>query len=411
MDFFNKKGGEYCCEDVKLAEIAMDVGTPCYVYSAETLRRHLTALKEAFSRYPTHLCFAVKSNCNLSILREIFSHDFGADLVSVGELEKALKAGVDTSKVVFSGVGKQRHEVRRALEVGILGFNVESSFELKMIQEVAENLNLVAPVNLRINPNIEAPTNPKIATGMYSSKFGIPESEALQLASDIKLLSHVELVGVACHIGSQMTDLEPLKEAAQRATEFAMKLIENGHSLRVIDMGGGLGIRYGSEEPPPLKEYADILIDEVEKTGLTLVIEPGRVIMGNVGVLLCSTIGVKSTPEKNFLVVDGAMNDLIRPSMYSSYHNILPVCAGDGEELFDVVGPICESSDFFGKDRKLPRLSEGDLIFVKSSGAYGSVMTSNYNSRARPAEVLVDGSEWKVIRRREEMSALWELEE
>ena len=412
MDYFEHKNGAAHCEGVSLEKIAKEVMTPTYVYSKKTLKRHLEQFKQAFQDYPTLACFAVKANSNLSLLSEVFSQGFGADLVSIGELEKSLKAGVSPESVVFSGVGKERHEIKRALEASILAFNVESHFELAMIQEVASSMDKVATVNLRINPNIKAETNPKIATGMYSSKFGIPEGEANEMAAKILEMSHVRLIGIACHIGSQMTDLGPLREAAKRTADFAKNLMAKGHKLEVLDMGGGLGIRYEAEEPPSLAAYAATLIEEVKSTGLKLIVEPGRVIMGNVGVLLCRTIGVKSTPEKNFLVVDGAMNDLIRPSMYSSFHHILPVCAsGKEEKLYDVVGPICESGDFLGKDRSLPSMGEGDYIMVKGAGAYGAVMASNYNSRLRVCEVLVDGDSYKVVRKRESLQALWELEE
>lgn len=413
MDFFEYREGEGFCEDVSLRAIKDQVGTPTYVYSYKTLSRHLEEVKKAFQSYPTLPCFAVKANSNISILREIFNHGYGADLVSLGELKRSSLAGVKPQEIVFSGVGKQRHEIKAALEHGILAFNVESPFELQMIQEVARELDQMASINLRVNPNIDAATNPKITTGMYTSKFGIPEDEALRLAEDVKNLSHVKLIGVACHIGSQITNLEPLGEAAKRMTDLALRLLDAGHRLEVIDMGGGLGIRYDQENPPSLEAYALTLINEVKRSNLRLVIEPGRVLAGNIGVLLTEVVGTKTTPEKTFVIVDAAMNDLLRPSMYDSYHDILPQKEPQpgGKQLkVDIVGPICESGDFLGKDRLLPSLDQGDLVFVRGVGAYGATMASNYNSRARPAEVLVKDSELKVIRKRESLDDIWRLE-
>ena len=412
MDYFVERDGDTYCEGVSLAELGKTYGTPLYVYSKKTLERHLAEFQKAFAGYPTVPCFAVKANSNLSILKEIFGSGFGADLVSVGELRRSIKAGVDPSKIVFSGVGKRVDEMRAGLEAGILAFNVESWFEMETLAEVADSMGVVAPVNIRVNPNIVAETNPKIATGMYTSKFGVPENEAYQLCEKIRGTPSLELVGLACHIGSQITDLKPLEEAGKRMTSFAMRLMKQGHNLKLLDMGGGLGIRYKGEKPPELYEYAKVLIDQVKVSGLTLLVEPGRVLVGNIGVLLTSVMGVKTTPEKKFIVVDAAMNDLLRPSMYDSFHDILATKGGDPSfGPVDFVGPICESGDFIGKDRMVVPVESGDFVYARGCGAYGATMVSNYNSRPRLAEVMVDGDKHRLIRRREPLENLWRFEE
>ncbi len=412
MDHFAYQNQQAYCEDVALKEIAAAVGTPCFVYSAATLRQHVKRIQTAFSSYPTMPCYAVKANSNLSILREIFALGFGADIVSLGELERSLKAGVQADKIVYSGVGKRRDEIEAALRCGIYSFNVESYSELDAIAEVAVSLGRKARVSLRVNPNIDAKTNPKITTGLFSTKFGVIEAEALAMADRIRELPSLQLVGVGCHIGSQIVEVKPMAEAARRLAQFALGLQERGHRLEFIDMGGGLGIRYRNEDPPAPEAYAEALLQEIKPTGLRLLIEPGRVVVGNIGVLLCQVITTKKTPEKSFLIVDGAMNDLIRPSMYDSYHEIRTVDFEDTHtEIMDVVGPICETGDYFGKDRALPKgLKAGDLIYLRSAGAYGSSMASNYNSRPRAPEVLVDGKAFRVVRRRESLDDLWRLE-
>ena len=411
MDHFTFKGSKAYCEDVSVEDIAREVGTPTYVYSKSTLVRHLGAIKDAFSSYPTLPCFAVKANSNINMLKEIFSHGFGGDLVSLGELKRAEMAGVDPKKVVFSGVGKRPDEIAAAMEFGILSFNVESEFELHMIRDIAKQKGLQAPICLRINPNIDAKTNPKITTGMFSTKFGIVEDEAYNLAEMIKNDPNLQLIGLACHIGSQITDLKPLEEAALRMSDMCLRLKERGHQLKVLNMGGGLGIRYKDEIPPEPSAYGATLISAVKKTGLQLIIEPGRVLMGNVGVLLCQVVGMKKTPSKTFVVVDGAMNDLIRPSMYDSFHEIVLSDRDGGETgVVDVVGPICESGDYFAKDREMVVPKQGELLMVRGCGAYASTMASNYNSRPRAAEVLVDGTEYREIKRRETMDQLWQGE-
>ena len=411
MDFFSMREQQTYCENVPLADIAQAVGTPSYVYSRASIRNQCQRLTAAFAAYPTLACFAVKANSNISILREIFLAGFGADIVSIGELQRSLKAEVDPRRVVYSGVGKRDDEIAAALNIGILSFNIESEAEVERIARLAVRQGLVAPVSLRVNPNIDAKTNPKISTGLFSTKFGLVESVARELAARIQTLPSLQLIGVGCHIGSQIVELNPLVEAGQRLVNFAIELKQLGHKLKFIDLGGGLGIRYQEEVPPPLEEYAAALIHTVRATGLQLLIEPGRVLMGDAGILLSSVLATKKSPEKNFLIVDAAMNDLIRPAMYDSFHEILPVKSSEGPWVkMDIVGPICETSDYFGLDRQMPQCEAGDLVYVRSAGAYGSAMASNYNSRPRAAEVLVDGTTFRIIRQRESLEDLWRLE-
>lgn len=413
MDHFHYKDGIAYCEDIPLREIAKSVGTPVYVYSQATLRRHCEALNEAFAAYPTQPCYAVKANSNLSVLREIFGLGFGADVVSIGELERALLAGCNPQKIVYSGVGKRRDEIRRAIEVGILSFNLESDFELQHVSEEAAKLGKLAQICIRINPNIDAKTHPKIATGLYTTKFGMSEAAARQLIAKIKTDANVKLVGLACHIGSQIIDIEPLRQAAERMRDLAQEVAQAGYPLEFVNMGGGLGIRYNDETPPTLEIYASTLIEAIKRTGLRLVIEPGRVIMGNVGVIVTQCIGTKTNPEKSFAIIDAAMNDLLRPSIYGSFHDILPeraVSPATPTRLTDFVGPVCETGDFIGRDRMAAPVKEGDLLIVRSCGAYGSSMASNYNSRTRSPEVLVSGNAWRVVRERERLPHLWATE-
>lgn len=412
MDHFVYRDREAFCEAVPLKAIAAKVGTPCYVYSRSTLLAHIDRLKRAFSGHPSLLCYAVKANSSGGILREIFAQGLGADIVSGGELVRSLRAGAPASSIVYSGVGKRVDEIELALKEGIYSFNVESSAELDLIEAVAERMGKDAPVSLRINPNIDVKTNPKIATGLFSTKFGLVEDEAWAMARKVKESRRLRLRGVGCHIGSQILDLKPMREAAERVALFARRLQEDGQKLEFIDMGGGLGIRYRDEEPPVPELYAETLIGAVKHLGLRLLIEPGRVVVGNTGILLCSVLATKKTPQKSFVIVDGAMNDLIRPSMYDAFHEILPVGSRERTtETMDVVGPICETGDYFGKDRQLPRMETGELVYLRSTGAYGAAMASNYNSRPRAPEVLVDGDEFRVIRRRESMDDLWRLED
>lgn len=411
MDHFNYNENEMYCEGVRFDDLIAEVGTPAYVYSKATLKRHCLRITEAFSKYPTTACFAVKANSNLSILSDIFSYGLGADLVSLGELKRAQLAGADPQKIVFSGVGKKPEEIKAALQAGILSFNVESDYELKLISKIANEENKVADICLRINPNINAKTHPKIATGLYSTKFGLTEEATESLLEIVKTDRNINLVGLACHIGSQITDLTPLRDAARRMSEICLRVMEKGHKLTFVNMGGGLGIRYRNESPPDLQDYADTIIEEIKPTGLNLVIEPGRVIAGNMGVLVTKVLGVKKTPEKYFVIVDAAMNDLSRPSVYDAYHEILPVHKRQSESInCDVVGPICETGDYLGKDRQMNLPNQNDLMVIRSCGAYGATMSSNYNSRPRSVEVLVDGKNFRIIRQREKLESLWQSE-
>ncbi len=409
MDYFQNRDGQVYCEGVGLDRLAHQCGTPLYVYSRATLARHCQELVKSFAGYPTLACYAVKANSNLSVLREIFSHGLGADLVSIGELERSLAAGVAPDRIVFSGVGKRDEEIERALQVGILSFNVESGYELQAIARIAKRLGKVAPVTLRVNPNVDAKTIEKINTGLYTTKFGLPEAEVMQLAAGMRGDASLSLVGVGCHIGSQILDLEPMAAAARRMVAIAGQMQQAGAKLKYLNMGGGLGIRYANESPPVLADYAKTLVSAIKPTGLDLIIEPGRVLVGNVGVLLSRVVGVKSTPAKHFVVLDAAMNDLIRPSLYDAYHAIEPVQsvpAGRREALVDFVGPVCETGDFLGKDRRVPLPEAGELYFIRGAGAYAASMASQYNTRPRAAEVMVDGERYRIVKPRESLAAL-----
>lgn len=410
MDFFNYRNSELFCEDLQLAALAEKYGTPSYIYSNATLLRHCRRLIKAFENYPTTACFAVKSNSNHTILKTIFSEGLGADLVSAGELDRSLRAGVTRNKIVFSGVGKLDSEIILGLESDILSFNVESDFELRSIERLAKARRKTARISLRINPNIDAKTNEKIATGLYSTKFGIPETELAAHLQIIKESKHLNLVGVACHIGSQITDLAPLREAAFRMASIAKDVMAAGFPLEMIDMGGGVGIKYSAEtQPVELEDYAAALIEAMKPTGLHLVIEPGRVLVGNIGVLLTRVIGVKKTPEKNFVILDAAMNDLMRPTLYGSFHDIIPVIESskNSATICDFVGPICETGDFLGKDRLCPVPEAGDLFAIRGCGAYAAIMANTYNSRAIAPEILVIGPNEKVVKRRQTPEEIW----
>jgi diaminopimelate decarboxylase len=408
MDHFQYRDGRAYCEEVPLATLAKEVGTPAYVYARATLKRHCREFRRAFAGHPTLPCFAVKANSNLSVLRDIFAEGFGADLVSVGELERALAAGARPGEIVFSGVGKRADEVERALRVGILSFNVESPAELDLIATLAGSAGVTAPVALRLNPDIDAKTNEKIATGLYTTKFGLPEAELPALAARIAQDKRLALVGLACHIGSQILDLSPLARAATRLWEQAQALRAAGHKLTFVNMGGGLGIRYRDETPPALADYAKALLGAVAPTGLRLLLEPGRVVAGNAGILLSRVLLVKRTPARTFVILDAAMNDLIRPSLYEAWHAIEPESTGGegAEAVCDFVGPVCETGDYLGKERRVRTPKAGDLFMIRGCGAYGASMASQYNSRPRSPEVLVDGARWQIVRPRESLDDL-----
>lgn len=404
MHNFEYRQGELYCEQVPLSQIAKEVGTPCYIYSHATLIRHVRVYDSAFKNIPHIIAFAMKANSNLAILRLMAKEGSGVDIVSGGELFRALKAGVPPSKIVFAGVGKNAEEIRDALKADILMFNVESSAEIHAINDVAASLGKKARVALRINPDIDPKTHPYISTGLKKSKFGIAADRALEEFTLASSLGHIEVVGVHAHIGSQLTEVTPFVESLKKVIKLIETLKGRGINIRYLNIGGGLGITYSDEKPPLPQELADAVSPLVKDLNLTLVMEPGRVIVGNAGILVTKALYEKIGETKRFIIVDAAMNDLIRPSLYSAYHDIRPVFEAllhRPKHAVDVVGPVCESGDFLAKDRTLPEVKPGDLLAVMSAGAYGFVMASNYNSRPRVPEVLVKDGEVHVIRTRE----------
>ena len=406
-DRFTHRNDTLHCEDVPLREIVDAVGTPVYVYSLARLRDAFRGFDQAFAGSRHLVCFSVKANSNLGVLRAFVNEGSGFDIVSGGELFRVLKAGADPRKVVFSGVGKTREEMEYALRSGILMFNVESEQEMEALNEVAGSMGVTAPVSFRINPDVDPQTHPYISTGMKKSKFGIAIDPAAAAYRRAIALPNVEVVGVDCHIGSQLTSTSPFADAAERVRAFIEVLQREGANIRYVDLGGGLGIRYDDEQPPDAGDYAKALMDGVRGLDVTLVLEPGRSMVGNAGVLVTRVLYLKRTEAKNFVVVDGAMNDLIRPSLYGAFQGLRPVDRREAEPMTaDVVGPICESGDFFAQDRLIQTPEPGDLMAVMSAGAYGFTMASNYNTRPRAAEVLVDGKEFAVVRERETLEGL-----
>jgi diaminopimelate decarboxylase len=408
MDHFEYRDNRLYAEDVAVADIAAAVGTPCYIYSRATIERHWHAFDRAFGAHPHLVCYAVKANSNLAVLNVLARLGSGFDIVSVGELERVLVVGGDPGKVVFSGVGKRRDELERALEVGIRCFNVESEAELAMLIQVAVAQGRRAPVSLRVNPDVDADTHPYISTGLKQNKFGIDVARALAVYQRAAASPHLEIVGVDCHIGSQLTRLAPFVDALDRVLALVARLEAQGVRIHHIDVGGGLGIRYRDEEPPLPAEYAVALFARLQGRPYELLLEPGRALVGNAGILVTRVELLKQGVDKNFAVVDAAMNDLLRPALYSAWQAIIPVEAGGTGEpsQYDVVGPVCETGDFLGKDRALS-VAAGDLLAVRSAGAYGFSMSSNYNSRPRAAEVMVDGAQFQVVRRRETVTELY----
>jgi len=394
-----------------LTAIAASYGTPCYVYSRATLERHFRAFDEALSGHHHVICYAVKANSNLAVLSVLARLGSGFDIVSLGELERVLVAGGDPLKIVFSGVGKREDEMRRALQVGIRCFNVEVPGELDRLNHLAGEIGVKAPISLRVNPDVDAGTHPYISTGLRENKFGIAQEEAINEYRRAKAMPHLEVIGIDCHIGSQLTSLAPFEDALDRLLVIIGRLQDEGISLRHIDVGGGLGIRYNDETPPEPAQYAKILTDRLADQPYEIFVEPGRAIVGNAGVLLTRVEYLKSNADKHFAIVDAAMNDLIRPSLYQAYQEIIPVTLPEHPKpcRYDVVGPVCETGDFLGKDRELA-IAPGDLLAVRSAGAYGFCMSSNYNSRPRVAEVLVDGDRHFLARKRETISDLFALE-
>ncbi|MFO0707523.1 MAG: diaminopimelate decarboxylase [Nitrospira sp.] len=404
MNNFEYRQGELYCEQVPVSRIAKEVGTPCYIYSHATLTRHFRAYDGAFKDIPHVVAFAMKANSNLAILRLMAKEGSGVDIVSGGELFRAIKAGVPPSKIVFAGVGKNPEEIRDALNADILMFNVESSAEIRAINDVAASVGKKARIALRINPDVDPKTHPYISTGMKKSKFGIAADRALEEYKMASSLGHIDVVGVHAHIGSQLTDVTPFVDSLKKVVGLIGALKSQGINIRYLNIGGGLGITYSEEKPPLPQDLANAISPLVKDLGLTLVMEPGRVIVGNAGILVTKALYEKIGETKRFVIVDAAMNDLIRPSLYSAYHEIRPVSEAvlqRPKHDVDVVGPVCESGDFLAKDRALPEIKSGDLLAVMSAGAYGFVMSSNYNSRPRIPEVLVKDNEIHVIRARE----------
>jgi diaminopimelate decarboxylase len=412
MNHFEYRNGEMFAEEVPLKRIAQEVGTPAYVYSLATLKRHYQVFDQAFTQVPHIVCFSVKANSNLALLRAFAKQGSGFDIVSGGELFRALKAGGDPKKIVFSGVGKKKQEIEYALNAGILMFNVESDEELTALDEIAAGLGKRAPISLRVNPDVDPQTHPYISTGMKKAKFGVEINKSLETYKKALGLRHIDVVGVDCHIGSQLTSLTPFVDALAKVREYLDRVLagemkKEGAQIRYLDLGGGLGINYNDETPPLPDDYAKVIIEGLQGLDVTLILEPGRVIVGNAGILLTEVQYIKETDTKKFVIVDAGMNDLIRPALYGSYQAIRPVVESKAEAIVaDVVGPICESGDFFAKDREIARPRRNDLLAVMSAGAYGFTMASNYNSHPKPPEVLVDGDRYHVVRKRETMEDL-----
>ncbi|MBS5558702.1 MAG: diaminopimelate decarboxylase [Haemophilus parainfluenzae] len=412
MDFFQYKNEQLYVEDLPVKQLAEEFGTPLYIYSRATLERHWHAFDSALGDHPHLICYAVKANSNIGILNVMAKLGSGFDIVSQGELERVLAAGGEASKVVFSGVAKSRAEIMRALEVGIRCFNVESVAELHHINQIAGEMGKVAPISLRVNPDVDAHTHPYISTGLKENKFGVSVDEAREVYKLAATLPHVKITGMDCHIGSQLTELQPFLDATDRLIRLMEQLKEDGITLKHLDLGGGLGVTYTDETPPHPSDYATALLNKLKDyEDLEIILEPGRAIAANAGILVAKVQYLKSNESRNFAITDTGMNDMIRPALYEAYMNIIEIDRTLGREkaIYDVVGPVCETSDFLGKQRELA-IAEGDYIAQRSAGAYGASMSSNYNSRPRTAEVLVDGNKAHLIRRRENLSELWALE-
>lgn len=407
MQHFCQRDGELFAEDVPLTAIAERYGTPCYVYSRAALESNWHAFDDAFTGSSHLICYAVKANSNIGLLNVLARLGSGFDIVSVGELERVLAAGGDPAKVIFSGVGKRPNEMRRALEVGILCFNVESEAELERLNTVAGQMGRRAPVSLRVNPDVDARTHPYISTGLAENKFGIDIDTAAHIYARAARMAHIDVLGIDCHIGSQLTELEPFVDALARVLKLADALQAQGIAIRHLDLGGGLGIRYHDEAAPTPAQYAAALLQGLRGRPYTVLLEPGRAIVGDAGLLLTRVEYLKHTAHKDFAIVDAAMNDLMRPALYDAYHAIEPVCARAGAgRVYEIVGPVCESGDFLGRARAL-NLAAGDVLAIRAAGAYGMSMSSNYNTRPRAAEVLVDGAQPHVIRERETVRQLF----
>ena len=412
MNHFEYKNQRLFAEDVAIADIISEHGTPTYIYSRATLERHWHAFDNAFGSHPHLICFAVKSNSNIALLNVMAKLGSGFDIVSQGELERVLAAGGEASKVVFSGVAKSHSEIERALDVGIRCFNVESIPELHRINEVAGKMGKIAPISLRVNPDVDAKTHPYISTGLKENKFGVSVQQAREVYSLAKTLPNVKIMGMDCHIGSQLTELQPFLDATDRLIVLMEQLKEDGIELHHLDLGGGLGVPYNGEEPPHPAEYTEALLAKLKNyPNLEIILEPGRAISANAGILVTKVEYLKSNEDRNFAIVDTGMNDMIRPALYEAYMQITEVNQSLDREkaVYDVVGPICETSDFLGKGRELA-IAEGDLIAMRSAGAYGATMSSTYNSRPQAVEILVDGAKAHLIKARADFADLWRLE-
>ena len=412
MDFFQYKNEQLYVEDLPVKQLAEEFGTPLYIYSRATLERHWHAFDSALGDHSHLICYAVKANSNIGILNVMAKLGSGFDIVSQGELERVLAAGGEASKVVFSGVAKSRAEIMRALEVGIRCFNVESIAELHHINQIAGEMGKIAPISLRVNPDVDAHTHPYISTGLKENKFGVSVDEAREVYKLAATLPHVKITGMDCHIGSQLTELQPFLDATDRLIRLIEQLQEDGITLKHLDLGGGLGVTYTDETPPHPSDYAAALLNKLKGyENLEIILEPGRAIAANAGILVAKVQYLKSNESRNFAITDTGMNDMIRPALYEAYMNIIEIDRTLEREkaIYDVVGPVCETSDFLGKQRELA-IAEGDYIAQRSAGAYGASMSSNYNSRPRTAEVLVDGDKAHLIRRRESLCELWVLE-
>ena len=411
MDYFNYRENELFAEDIAVQDIVKKYGSPCYIYSRATLERHWHAFDKAFQDHSHLICYAVKANSNIGLLNLLARLGSGFDIVSIGELERVIAAGGDPKKVVFSGIGKREDEILAALKIGIRCFNIEVRDELDRINHLAKLLGVIAPVSFRVNPNVDAKTHPYISTGLKENKFGIDIDQALTEYRRAATMANINIIGIDCHIGSQLTETEPFLDALDKLLELVSALKADNINLHHLDLGGGLGIRYNTETPPKPADYIELILERLGATDFEILLEPGRAIVGNAGILVTQIEYLKPTPHKNFAIVDAAMNDLMRPSLYSAWQEIIPIVKNSNvpEKLWDIVGPVCETGDFLGKERML-KLAQGDLLAIRSSGAYGFSMSSNYNSRPRVPELMVDGNQVHLIRDRESLVDLWSSE-
>ncbi len=411
MDYFNYRDNELFAEDIAVQDIVKKYGSPCYIYSRATLERHWHAFDKAFQDHSHLICYAVKANSNIGLLNLLARLGSGFDIVSIGELERVIAAGGDPKKVVFSGIGKREDEILAALKIGIRCFNIEVRDELDRINHLAKLLGVIAPVSFRVNPNVDAKTHPYISTGLKENKFGIDIDQALTEYRRAATMPNINIIGIDCHIGSQLTETGPFLDALDKLLELVSALKADNINLHHLDLGGGLGIRYNTETPPKPADYVELILERLGANDFEILLEPGRAIVGNAGILVTQIEYLKPTPHKNFAIVDAAMNDLMRPSLYSAWQEIIPIVKNSNapEKLWDIVGPVCETGDFLGKERML-KLAQGDLLAIRSSGAYGFSMSSNYNSRPRAPELMVDGNQVHLIRDRESLVDLWSSE-